>query len=104
MVRTTYSLADLPEGSTGTIRDIDALSPTARRLLDMGFVPGTPIKAIKRAPMGDPTTYEVDSATIPADPDADLIEKLVRLLDLTDPEDAREVIAAVRTHDEAVQA
>lgn len=59
MVRTTYSLADLPEGSTGTIRDIDALSPTARRLLDMGFVPGTPIKAIKRAPMGDPTTYEI---------------------------------------------
>ncbi len=50
----------------------------------------------------DPTTYEVDSATIPADPDADLIEKLTGLLDLTNPEDAREVIAAVRAHDEAV--
>ncbi|HNX75246.1 MAG TPA: FeoA family protein [Candidatus Rifleibacterium sp.] len=59
MVRTTSSLADLPEGSIGTIRDIDALSPTARRLLDMGFVPGTVIRAIKRAPMGDPTTYEI---------------------------------------------
>lgn len=59
MVRTTLSLADLPEGQTGTIRDIDTLSPTSQRLLDMGFVPGTPIRAIKRAPMGDPTTFEI---------------------------------------------
>ncbi len=59
MVTTTHSLADLPEGKSGTIRDIDALSPTAQRLLDMGFVPGTVIRAIKRAPMGDPTTYEI---------------------------------------------
>ena len=49
----------------------------------------------------NPTTYEVDSSTIP-DPDAELIEKLAGLLDLTDREDAREVIAAVRAHDEAV--
>ena len=54
------------------------------------------------ASWGSPTTYEVDPATIPADPDADLIEKLIGLLDLTDSEDAREVIAAVRAHDEAV--
>ena len=36
------------------------------------------------------------------DPDADLIERLARLLDLTDLNDAREVIATVRAHDEAV--
>ncbi len=59
MVRTTQSLAELPEGRTGTIRDIDTESPTSQRLLDLGFVPGTPIKAIKRAPLGDPTTYEI---------------------------------------------
>lgn len=52
--------------------------------------------------MGD-GSWQVDPSTIP-DPDADLIEKLIGLLDLTDPEDAREVIAAVRAHDEAVQA
>ena len=49
----------------------------------------------------DPTTCEVDPASIP-DPDAELIEALAGLLDLTDPEDAREVIATVRAHDEAV--
>lgn len=59
MVRTTLTLTDLPEGSSGTIRDIDASSPTSQRLLDMGFVPGTPIKALKRAPMGDPTTFQI---------------------------------------------
>lgn len=59
MVIATLNLADLPEGQTGTIRDIDALSPTSQRLLDMGFVPGTLIRAIKKAPMGDPTTFEI---------------------------------------------
>ncbi len=53
------SLAELPEGKTGVITSIDTQSPTAQRLLDLGFVPGTPIKAMKRAPMGDPTTFEI---------------------------------------------
>ncbi|MFA6750458.1 MAG: Ferrous iron transport protein A [bacterium ADurb.Bin157] len=59
MVRTTICLADLPEGHTATIRDIDVDSPTAQRLLDLGFIPGTKIRAIKKAPMGDPTTFEI---------------------------------------------
>ncbi len=53
------SLAELPEGKTGVITSIDTTSPTAQRLLDLGFVPGTQIKAMKRAPMGDPTTFEI---------------------------------------------
>lgn len=52
-------LADLPEGKSATIKSIDTESVTAQRLLDLGFVPGTPIKTIKRAPMGDPTTFEI---------------------------------------------
>lgn len=59
MVRSTLSLADLPEGKSGTIRDIDSQSPTSQRLLDLGFVPGTMIRAIQKAPMGDPTTFEI---------------------------------------------
>ena len=69
----------------------------------------------------DPTTYEVDSATIP-DPDEELIEIVAELLHAGDPgsldmwgeltgrerqnyrDQAREVVAAVRAHDEAVQA
>lgn len=59
MVKTTVSLAELPAGSSGTIRDIDTNSPTSQRLLDLGFVPGTPIKAIQKAPLGDPTTFHI---------------------------------------------
>lgn len=59
MVRATLSLAELPEGKSGKIRDIDSQSPTSQRLLDLGFVPGTTIRALKKAPFGDPTTYEI---------------------------------------------
>lgn len=31
----------------------------SRRLEDLGFVPGTRVRALRRAPLGDPTLYEV---------------------------------------------
>lgn len=52
-------LADLPEGKSGIITEVDTSSTTSQRLLDLGFVPGTHVKAIKKAPMGDPTTFEI---------------------------------------------
>ncbi len=52
-------LAELDEGMEGVIHNIDLDSPTAQRLLDLGFVPGTPIKALRKAPMGDPVTYRI---------------------------------------------
>lgn len=59
MTRAIINLAKLSEGQTGTIYDIDTTSPTSQRLLDLGFVPGTRIKAVQHAPMGDPTTFEI---------------------------------------------
>ncbi len=59
MIVNTICLADLQENQSGIITSIDTKSATAQRLLDLGFVPGTPIKALKRAPMGDPTTFEI---------------------------------------------
>lgn len=34
-------------------------SPVTRRLLDLGFVPGTHVVVVRRAPLGDPTLYEL---------------------------------------------
>ncbi len=34
-------------------------SPVSARLLDLGFVPGTEVRALRRAPLGDPTLYEL---------------------------------------------
>lgn len=33
--------------------------PIPRRLLDLGFVPGTPVLVVRRAPLGDPLELEL---------------------------------------------
>ena len=50
-------LSDLPPGRRGMIVALDASGPIGARLGDLGFVPGTAIAAIRRAPLGDPTVY-----------------------------------------------
>ena len=52
-------LSELEPGSRAVIVDIDDEGPIGRRLLDLGMVPSTPIKMLRRAPMGDPTVYEL---------------------------------------------
>jgi ferrous iron transport protein A len=53
------SLASLRPGSTAIIVDVDATGPQGQRLLDLGFVPNTPIRVLRRAPLGDPSVYDV---------------------------------------------
>lgn len=52
-------LAELPLGAAAVIEAVEDGSPVAHRLLDLGFVPGTPVRALRRAPLGDPTLYEL---------------------------------------------
>ncbi|MGF9714021.1 ferrous iron transport protein A [Paenibacillus sp. JMULE4] len=35
-----------------------------RRLLDLGFVPGTIVKVLQKSPLGDPVAYRVSNTTI----------------------------------------
>jgi ferrous iron transport protein A len=58
------TLARLPVGSSARVTEIDERSPVAARLHDLGFVPGTTVRAIRRAPLGDPTLYEVRGAQL----------------------------------------
>ena len=53
------ALADLAPGMTALVEQVDASSPMGRRLLDLGFVPGTRVKVLRRAPLGDPVVYEL---------------------------------------------
>jgi len=39
--------------------NIDDQGPIGRRLLDLGMAPSTPVKMLRRAPMGDPAVYEL---------------------------------------------
>lgn len=54
-------LAELGPGATATIVDIDgSLEPSAaRRLFDLGFVPGSEVTVLRRAPLGDPMIFEI---------------------------------------------
>lgn len=50
------ALARLRPGSSGWLVDVDG---AARRLLDLGFVPGTRVRVIRVAPLGDPVEIEL---------------------------------------------
>ena len=49
-----HSLDQLPIGDTGVIHRVGGQPRVARRLMEMGLLPGTRIEAVGRAPMGDP--------------------------------------------------
>jgi ferrous iron transport protein A len=53
------SLADVPPGAAARVAAVDPQSPIGRRLLDLGFVPGTEVRVLRRAPLGDPVEYEL---------------------------------------------
>jgi ferrous iron transport protein A len=55
----TLPLARLAPGQCAEVKAVDGSSPIGRRLLELGFRPGTRLRVIRRAPLGDPTTYEL---------------------------------------------
>jgi len=58
------SLADLKEGQQGVLDRIELPDDTARRLMELGFVPGHLVSAAKSAPGGDPRVFRVDGAEV----------------------------------------
>ena len=53
------SLSSLAPGERCTVVRIEGNGGIDRRLLDLGFVPDTPVKVVRRAPLGDPVSYEL---------------------------------------------
>ena len=62
----TRALVDLPAGSSATVVGIaDTAEPhIARRLVDLGLTPGTPVTVIRRAPLRDPTLYRFGGTSL----------------------------------------
>ena len=48
------SLDTLPWGLAARVVNVQGSSAITRRLMEMGIVPGAPIKVIRTAPLGDP--------------------------------------------------
>ena len=60
----TATLSDLRLGQTGVMRSVNATGMVRNRLLDLGFLPGTKVTVVRRAPLGDPTAYRVRGAML----------------------------------------
>ena len=53
------SLAEIALGRAVKVRGVEGPRGFRRRLLEMGLVPGTPVKVVTIAPLGDPLRIEV---------------------------------------------
>jgi ferrous iron transport protein A len=53
-VTQTRKLGDLEPGDRAVVRKVSGEPELLRRLMELGFVPGTTITLVRRAPMGDP--------------------------------------------------
>lgn len=57
-------LSELNVGDSGVLIALDLPESVQNHLMHMGFVPDALVKALRRAPAGDPTVYGVDGMEI----------------------------------------
>jgi ferrous iron transport protein A len=55
----TVSLDTLRAGTHARVHAVGGAGALARRLMEMGVVPGAPVRVIKTAPLGDPLEVRV---------------------------------------------
>ena len=58
------TLAQLREGEPGTLDRLDVPEDIARRLMELGFIPGHIVVPARSAPGGEPRVYRVDGSEI----------------------------------------
>jgi len=58
------TLADLSIGQSARVLEIRCEGDYRRRLLDLGLIPGTPIKVVMVSPLGNPVAYRFRGSLI----------------------------------------
>ncbi len=58
------TLAQLKEGESGIIDRLDLPEDVARRLMELGFLPGHVVVPARSAPGGEPRVYRVDGSEV----------------------------------------
>ena len=58
------TLADLPNGQPCILDRLDLPEDIGRRLMELGFLPGTEIIPARTAPGGGPRVYQVDGSEV----------------------------------------
>ncbi len=62
--RRVSALSELNVGERGILESLDLPESVQNHLMHMGFVPGSCVHALRRAPAGDPTVYLIDGMEI----------------------------------------
>lgn len=60
----TIALSELAVGASCFVASVELEGLLRRRILDLGMVPGTPIRCVRKSPAGDPIAYAVRGSTI----------------------------------------
>ena len=63
-VRRVSVLSELNVGESGIVVALNLPESVQNHLMHMGFVPGAAVKALRRAPAGDPTVYRIEGMEI----------------------------------------
>ena len=58
------TLSELGPGTTALIDELDMEERDSVRLMELGFIPGTPVSCQRRVPLGDLAVYQLDGAQI----------------------------------------
>lgn len=58
------TLSSLAPGCRAIVLAVDAAAPELTRLRELGFLPGTEVRAIRRAPLGDPIAFALRGSQI----------------------------------------
>jgi ferrous iron transport protein A len=58
------TLAQLPQGESGVLDRLDVPEDIARRLMELGFLPGHTIVPARSGPGGEPRVYRVDGSEV----------------------------------------
>jgi len=62
--KTPKTLAQLEEGQSGVLDRLDLPEDVARRLMELGFLPGHVVVPARSAPGGEPRVYRVDGSEV----------------------------------------
>ena len=60
----TQKLSELKKGQSGKVTELHNTGDIRRRLLDLGFTPGSIVRCTGKSPLGDPTAFSVRGTVI----------------------------------------
>jgi Fe2+ transport system protein FeoA len=58
------ALSNAKVGTAGVVERIDLPDEVSHHLAHLGFLPGTSVEVLRRAPAGDPRVYRIDGVEV----------------------------------------